>query len=146
MSTKLKCHQNWNIIKTKITSNLKCQKTEMSPKLKCHPYWNVTNLSSKITNLNSRDRHWIPWSCSCVSQESAAYVRFLFLCIFCLKQIHIMGSCLFIQKSILFLLCWMTVLVILDKIKSDLRFEKYHFLCKCPKLAELFEIRTCWLF
>ena len=34
--TKIGCHTNWKITKTKMS-----QKTEMSPKLKCQHHWNV---------------------------------------------------------------------------------------------------------
>ena len=60
MSPNLKCHKNWSFTKT-----------ELSPKLKCHQNWNVTKTEMlpyiifvlKNKNKNSRDRHWIPWSC-----------------------------------------------------------------------------------
>ena len=48
MSTKLKCHQNWNVTKTQMSPKPKCYqkwkvtKTEMSQKLKWHQNWNVT--------------------------------------------------------------------------------------------------------
>ena len=43
MSLQLKCHQNWNITKTKtFHQNWNFTKTEMSLKLKCHQNWNVT--------------------------------------------------------------------------------------------------------
>ena len=50
MLPKLKCHQNWNIIKTKISPKLKGQTTEISPKPKWHPKWNVikTEMSQKL--------------------------------------------------------------------------------------------------
>ena len=88
MSQKLIRHQNWNITKsemspnwyvtkTEMSANLKCHqnwsfnKTELSPKLKSHNNWNVTKTEMlpyiifvlKNLNSNSRDRHWIPWSC-----------------------------------------------------------------------------------
>ena len=83
ISPKLKCPQNWNITKTVMSPKLKYHqiwnvtKTEVLPKLNCHQNWSVIQtemllklkcyhtlyLSSKITNLNSRDWHWIPRSC-----------------------------------------------------------------------------------
>ena len=82
-SSKLNYYQNWNVTKTVMSPKLKYHhiwnvtKTEVSPKLNCHQNWSVIQtemllklkfyhtlyLSSKITNLNSRDRHWIPRSC-----------------------------------------------------------------------------------
>ena len=58
MSPKLKCHRNWNIIKTKITSKLKCQQnlnvtqTEISPKLQCHQNWNITKKNDTKTEIS----------------------------------------------------------------------------------------------
>ena len=48
MSSKPKCNQNWNVLKTEMPSKLKCHqnwnvtKTEMSPKLKYQQNWNLT--------------------------------------------------------------------------------------------------------
>ena len=60
-------HQSWNIIKTKMSPKLSCHQ-----KLNCHQNWNVTKteilpyiifvLKNK-KHQNSRDWHWIPWSC-----------------------------------------------------------------------------------
>ena len=37
MSLKLKCYQNWNVTKTKMSQKTEMShKTEMSPKHKCH--------------------------------------------------------------------------------------------------------------
>ena len=52
---KLKCHQNWNVIKTEMSPKLKCHqnwnvtKTEISPKLKCLQNWNVTKTEMSLT-------------------------------------------------------------------------------------------------
>ena len=42
MFGKLKCHQNCNVTKTKMSDNWNVTYTEMLPKLKCHQNWNGT--------------------------------------------------------------------------------------------------------
>ena len=72
MSPKLICHQNWNVTESEMSPKLKFHqrwivtKTEVSSKLKYYQDWNVTKHFNifKNQNQNSRDLHWIPWSCS----------------------------------------------------------------------------------
>ena len=71
MSPKLICHQNWNVSKSKMSPKLKFHqnwivtKTKVSSKLKCYQNWNVSKHYNVLKNFNqnSRDGHWIPWSC-----------------------------------------------------------------------------------
>ena len=64
MSLKLKYHQSWIVTKTEVSSKLKC--------------YHTLYLSSKITNLNSRDWHWIPRSCFCIETTPKSWVTFIF--------------------------------------------------------------------
>ena len=71
MSPKVISHQNWNVTKSEMSPKLKFHqnwvvtKTEVSSKLKRYQNWNVTKHYNVLKNQsqNSRDRHWIPWSC-----------------------------------------------------------------------------------
>ena len=71
ISPELNCHQNWNVIETKILLKLKCHqnknvtKTVISPELNCYQKLNVTKtqMLPKIKSpRNSNDaRTWLYW-------------------------------------------------------------------------------------
>ena len=78
MSSKLKCHRNWNVTKTEMLQNLK-----------------MSSNKNQNQKQNPRDRHWSTWSCSfncwvngLVPQDTNFLSRLDFIRIFCSAAIE----------------------------------------------------------